>query len=90
MRDKRLDHRREKLFQTDYKLKKTRGQNTSFYTEYYNYVKNSGKIIFNQPCLEFISRYSSEGRRLGTEKILPTSLIGDAKSEIAKGDWERG
>ena len=52
-------------------------------------LKNSGKIIFNQPCLEFISRYSSEGRRLGTEKILPTSLIGDATSEIAKGDWER-
>ena len=28
MSNKRLDHRREKLFQTDYKFKNTRGQNT--------------------------------------------------------------
>ena len=62
MSNKRLDHRREKLFQTDYKFKNTRGQNTSSYREYYNYVKNSGKIIFNQPRPEFSSRYSSEGR----------------------------
>lgn len=90
MSNKCLDHRREKLFQTDYKFKNTRGQNTSSYTEYYDYVKSSGKIIFNEPRPEFTSRYSSEVRRLGTEKILPTSLIGNATPEIAKGAWERG
>ena len=88
MSNKRLDHRREKLFQTDYRFKNTRGQNTSSYTEYHDYVKNSGKNIFNQPHPEFSCRYSSErgGVGLGTEKILPTSLVGDATSEIAKGD----
>ena len=90
MRDKRLDHRRENLFQTDYKLKKHEEKTHPSTQNIIIMLKNSGKIIFNQPCLEFISRYSSEGRRLGTEKILPTSLIGDATSEIAKGDWERG
>ena len=45
MSNKRLDHRREKLFQTDYRFKNTRGQNSSSYTEYYDYVKNSGKIF---------------------------------------------
>ena len=89
MRDKRLIIVERSYFKLIISLKKHEDKTHPSTQNIIIMLKNSGKIIFNQPCLEFISRYSSEGRRLGTEKILPTSLIGDATSEIAKGNWER-